>query len=254
MILGLIGLITALLVLLLWRTWSVLPRHRQSPPSGNQRAKQPIRIRKAGEACSIAVFLGSGGHTSEMRALLSTLPFERYTPRTYVYCHGDEMSLKAVASLESDKGTLTSSNSYNLLPLPRARKVAESLPSTLISATKTLVFALHHIFLLPFLRNPTKPFADVLLVNGPGTCVVLVLVSYIRRILGLTFTKIIYVESFARVKSLSLSGKLVRPFVDRFIVQWPDAAAVVPEVGSNDDNDRTNALGKGKAECRGWLV
>jgi beta-1,4-N-acetylglucosaminyltransferase len=31
----------------------------------------------------------------------------------------------------------------------------------------------------------------------------------------------VYVESFARVKTLSLSGKLLYPFVDRFIVQWP---------------------------------
>jgi len=31
----------------------------------------------------------------------------------------------------------------------------------------------------------------------------------------------IYVESFARVKSLSLSGKILYWLVDRFIVQWP---------------------------------
>jgi hypothetical protein len=38
-----------------------------------------------------------------MRSLLSTLDFDRYTPRTYVYCHGDEMSLKVVSSLESEE-------------------------------------------------------------------------------------------------------------------------------------------------------
>jgi beta-1,4-N-acetylglucosaminyltransferase len=30
----------------------------------------------------------------------------------------------------------------------------------------------------------------------------------------------IYVESIARVESLSLSGKLLRPIVDHFVVQW----------------------------------
>ncbi|OCF39095.1 UDP-N-acetylglucosamine transferase subunit ALG14 [Kwoniella heveanensis CBS 569] len=183
-----------------------------------------------------------------MRTLLSTLPFERYTPRTYVYCHGDEMSLKAIALLESEKGTLTSTSSYTLLPLPRARKVGESLPSTLISATRTLFVALYRLFLLPFFQHPTRPFADVLLVNGPGTCVVLVLVSYIRRILGLRYTKIIYVESFARVKSLSLSGKLVEPFVDRLIVQWPNAGTGATSQDGGSD------LAGGKVECRGWLV
>ena len=35
------------------------------------------------------------------------------------------------------------------------------------------------------------------------------------KILGLPSPTIIYVESFARVQSLSLTGKLLRPFVDR---------------------------------------
>jgi beta-1,4-N-acetylglucosaminyltransferase len=41
-----------------------------------------------------------GGHTAEMKALVSSLDFERYTPRTYVYCHGDEMSLRIISELE----------------------------------------------------------------------------------------------------------------------------------------------------------
>jgi len=35
--------------------------------------------------------------------------------------------------------------------------------------------------------------------------------------LGLSSPRVIYVESFARVRSLSLSGKLLRPFVDRSV-------------------------------------
>jgi beta-1,4-N-acetylglucosaminyltransferase len=42
-----------------------------------------------------------GGHTAEMKALVSSLDFERYTPRTYVYCHGDEMSLRVISELEN---------------------------------------------------------------------------------------------------------------------------------------------------------
>lgn len=34
----------------------------------------------------------------------------------------------------------------------------------------------------------------------------------------------IYVESFARVSTLSLTAKLLSRFVDRFVVQWPAAA------------------------------
>ena len=34
--------------------------------------------------------------------------------------------------------------------------------------------------------------------------------------------KIVYVESICRVKTLSLSAKMLYYFVDRLIVQWPD--------------------------------
>jgi len=34
----------------------------------------------------------------------------------------------------------------------------------------------------------------------------------------------IYVESFARVSRPSLSARLVRPLVDRFVVQWEPLA------------------------------
>lgn len=65
--------------------------------------------------------------------------------------------------------------------------------------------------------------------------------------LGLKHTRIIYVESFARVTSLSLSGKLLRPFVDTFVVQWPGATG----------GDAVLEKKKGepvRATYRGWLV
>jgi len=44
---------------------------------------------------------------------------------------------------------------------------------------------------------------------------------YAGRVLGIPS---VYIESWARIRSLSLSGKLVYPFVKRFLVQWPDLA------------------------------
>jgi hypothetical protein len=73
-------------------------------------------VRNPSDKCSLGVFMGSGklhievtkdetddvgGHTAEMKFLVSSLDFERYTPRTYVYCHGDEMSLRTITELES---------------------------------------------------------------------------------------------------------------------------------------------------------
>lgn len=47
------------------------------------------------------------------------------------------------------------------------------------------------------------------------------LLAYPFCVLGkLTRIKIVYIESFARIEELSLTGKLVYPFADVFIVQW----------------------------------
>ena len=48
----------------------------------------------------------------------------------------------------------------------------------------------------------------------------------IGKILG---KKIIYIESFARVKNKSMTGRLVYPFADMFIVQWPEMLKVYPK-------------------------
>lgn len=82
---------------------------------GNRRRNDTKR--NSTDKCSLGVFMGSGmsiqdgqvrtsadsigGHTAEMKALISSLDFNRYTPRTYVYCHGDEISLRIVSELET---------------------------------------------------------------------------------------------------------------------------------------------------------
>lgn len=57
---------------------------------------------------------------------------------------------------------------------------------------------------------------DVIISTGAGAAVPFL---YIGRLLG---KKTIYIESLTRVKALSLSGKLIYPIVDHFLVQWRD--------------------------------
>lgn len=196
------------------------------------------RHRQASDTCSLAVFLGSGGHTSEALSLLSSLDFNRYTPRKYVVSEGDILSAEKAVSLETSKATSASSQpgtDYNILVIPRARRVHQSLFMTPPTALRSLLACVFHVSIAPLISSGPgiSSFADVLILNGPGTCFVLCIAVYLNRFLGRPSPRLIYVESFARVKSLSLSGKLLRPFVDRFLVQWSQI---------------------NKGECRGWLV
>ncbi|KII92585.1 glycosyltransferase family 1 protein [Plicaturopsis crispa FD-325 SS-3] len=199
--------------------------------------------RSKSEACSLGVFLGSGGHTSEALTLLSTLDFARYSPRTYVVSEGDKLSAQKALELESQKSAgeknHTTSNGYRILTIPRARRVHQSLVTTPPTALLSLLSCLYHVTFAPLMSPQSwrSPFVDVLILNGPGTCFVLCAAVFVNRVLGLPSPKLIYIESFARVRSLSLSGKLLRPFVDRFIVQWPQTIK-----------------DGGRGECYGWLV
>ncbi|KAI0058090.1 oligosaccharide biosynthesis protein Alg14 like protein [Artomyces pyxidatus] len=198
------------------------------------RKRPPARSRQA-ETCSLAVFLGSGGHSSEALSLMASLDFSRYTPRTYIVSDGDPLSVEKATALELLKArtlseTLRGADSvgeYSILIIPRARRVHQNLLTTPLTALRSLLVSIYHITVSPFLPpfGSRTPVFEVLIFNGPGTCFVLCLAAFLNRFLGLPSPRMIYIESFARVKSLSLTGKLLRPIVDSFVVQWPDVLA-----------------------------
>ncbi|KAI0093060.1 oligosaccharide biosynthesis protein Alg14-like protein [Irpex rosettiformis] len=208
---------------LLLRLYAILP---QGKPT-----KRGVRL--VSEPCKLGMFLGSGGHTTEALTLLSSLDFARYSPRTYIVSCGDTLSAKKAVALESLKASEILA--YSVITIPRARRVHQSLLTTPLTSMQSLATCVYHITLSPLITG--VHFADVLLLNGPGTCVIVCIAVYINRFLGLHSPKLVYVESFARVRRLSLSGKILRFFVDRFVVQWPELAAA-----------------DSKAEYRGWLV
>lgn len=59
---------------------------------------------------------------------------------------------------------------------------------------------------------------DAIVSTGAGVAVPFLVLG---RLLGV---RTLYVESITRIGELSLSGRLVRPFVDEFLVQWPELA------------------------------
>lgn len=75
------------------------------------------------------------------------------------------------------------------------------------------------------------------------------------KFLGLPSPHLIYIESFARVKSLSLTARIVRPFVDRFITQWPDQGrAGGPATGTDRGVGRGARADEKDRDEQSWLV
>ena len=63
---------------------------------------------------------------------------------------------------------------------------------------------------------------DAVISTGAGVGVPFL---WVGRMLGI---QTVYIESLARIQSLSLSGKLLYPTVHRFFVQWPDLVRQYP--------------------------
>lgn len=221
----------------------------------------------------LLVVLGSGGHTAEMLGMLRRLPLlpAKFTHRTYVVSSGDGFSTRKAKEFEMEilarqpkfarvedegEGLERLGESYDIVTVRRARRVHQSLLSTPWTASQCLwdctrVLMGTHSFQRRLgsqrssdLRKSRYP--DLVLTNGPGTGVCVVLASLILLFFGLDGPsasssveevktapnrrprwqhsgqmRTIFVESWARVKTLSLSGKILLPFVDRFLVQWP---------------------------------
>eukprot|EP00536_Pseudo-nitzschia_multiseries_P009519 jgi/Psemu1/306579/fgenesh1_kg.267_\ len=97
--------------------------------------------------------------------------------------------------------------------IPRSREVGQSYWSSILTTVYSFFFA---FWLVGFRVQP-----DLVLVNGPGTCLPIAVSAFFFRVIGWkTGTKIVFVESFCRVTSLSLTGKLLYPIADMFAVCW----------------------------------
>jgi beta-1,4-N-acetylglucosaminyltransferase len=64
-------------------------------------------------------------------------------------------------------------------------------------------------------------FPAQLVTNGPGTAIPLCYSLTLSKLLLINLrSKLIFIESFCRTQTLSLTGKLLLPVAHLFIVQW----------------------------------
>jgi UDP-N-acetylglucosamine:LPS N-acetylglucosamine transferase len=65
---------------------------------------------------------------------------------------------------------------------------------------------------------------DMILTTGAGVAAPFIWLARLLRIPS------VYVESITRITELSLTAQMVRPFVSRMLVQWPELTARYPGV------------------------
>ncbi|XP_030379266.1 UDP-N-acetylglucosamine transferase subunit ALG14 homolog [Scaptodrosophila lebanonensis] len=162
------------------------------------------------------VVLGSGGHTAEMCRINEALRLANHNDGAfaqvrYIVAQSDTTSQSQMCKV------VPSAQDRDFIRVPRSREVGQSWLSSIF----TTLWALLWSFWLVWRDRP-----QLLLCNGPGTCVPYCYVAFLLRLLGRlpATTKIVFVESYCRVKTLSLSGRLLLPLADMFVVQWPALA------------------------------
>lgn len=163
------------------------------------------------------IFLGSGGHTGEMIRLILNYHTSILRDGNSLHIgYSDKASLNKFRRNVLSKDVNIHIKYYKLL---KARDVHSGKIQSVISIIKTL-FSSSIITFKVRLCMLGKPHA--ILFNGPGTCYVLALWFKLFDIITFSQSNIIYIESLARISSLSLTGKLIYPLTDEFIVQWPE--------------------------------
>ncbi|XP_043949354.1 UDP-N-acetylglucosamine transferase subunit ALG14 homolog isoform X2 [Drosophila biarmipes] len=164
------------------------------------------------------VILGSGGHTAEMCRLTQALlqqqdiqQAEKYQPIRLILASSDSTSERQL------RQALPQASQAEFVKVPRSRSVGQSWLTTIFTSLWALLWSCYLVW---------RDRPQLILCNGPGTCVPFCYAAYLWRLLGRlhSHSRIVFVESFCRVETLSLSGRLLLPLADLFVVHWPTLA------------------------------
>lgn len=163
--------------------------------------------KRTGPAKTLIV-LGSGGHTTEMFNILHEINKNNYTPRIYVAADSDKNSYNKVVEFEA------TSDDYKFVKIFRSRNVGQSYVSSVLTTVRAIIAGVPLVY---------REQPDLVMCNGPGTCVPICLLAFLLRVVCInTNCRIVFIESFCRIKSLSLTGRILIWFADLFVVHWDE--------------------------------
>ncbi|SCU99799.1 LAMI_0G00914g1_1 [Lachancea mirantina] len=202
----------------------VVPIFRREDGKGEktEAAAATAAAAAAAEPCGaqkVFVFLGSGGHTGEMLRILELYRDTLLGTGSHVVVgYSDQASRQRFESFSR------ASLEHPHAEYVRFRKAREVGSGKLRALCTVFASTLQSVFTLTKLHATLVGGPHLVLLNGPGTCCI---IAYWLRFLDVVTwsrSNILYIESLARIRTLSLTGKLLYPVVDEFVVQWRELA------------------------------
>ncbi|KAI0843362.1 glycosyltransferase family 1 protein [Hypoxylon sp. FL0890] len=181
----------------------------------------------------LLVVCGSGGHTGEMIRMMdrSIGPREGIYHRRYAVAYGDQMSYDKVMSFERTlqrrfENENVFAGSFDIEYFHRGRHVHQSWVTTPFTALACLADIFRILTTAPGRHTVTDyRFPGVIVTDGPGSGFLFLLAAHWLKMWFMVpddFMQSIFIESWARVNSMSLTGKLIDRFclADVFIAQY----------------------------------
>lgn len=175
---------------------------------------------KDDEPINAFIFLGSGGHTGEMIRLVENYQNLLASKGNIILVgYSDANSLQKFKNKFVVQNQKWRGVTFRFYQFEKARSVGSGLLMSIWSVVKTLSSSFRIVMTIKFQMSKR---ANITLLNGPGTCCIITLWMKFIQFFTFNDSRVIYVESLARTNRLSLTGKILYPFVDEFVVQWPD--------------------------------
>lgn len=158
----------------------------------------------------IVLFVANeGGHYAELMQLKQIFPhYDSILVTDNIHVDKSNPSLHYIKAIEHIMGVANKRKQMKKMNISRIRR------RHMITAYLSVVIDSIKIF------NKYKP--DVVISTGSNLAIGFFMYGWVRR------TKLIYIESRAKVYSKSLTGKLVERFADKIFVQWPEMQKVYP--------------------------
>ena len=115
-----------------------------------------------------------------MIKLLQTLDSQVYRPRIYFIAETDKFSQQKLQEFEHTK------SDFQVTKIPRSREVGQSYVTSVVTTLRSALHCLPHLL---------EHQPQLLLVNGPGTCLPIAVLCSLLSLTKLAPCRIIFIES-----------------------------------------------------------